>query len=233
MIGPLAKKLVAIALAAAGLAVYSVAGPVFHVEKVEVEGDSWAVSESDVRAGLAQSGEMSLLLGDFEKLSDKVAANVLVRDATVTLDYPGIVRLQVFAREPYARSADGGLIDSNGEWYQSETKKELPIFAMPRALMPEAIVFFSDAMETLEGHGFGITQLHHDWDGWRIFLDNGWVVLLGENKKRQRLDRFAAALPDLRAILNEKGGIRFDMRYPHGMAVAGWTEQYSRGDENG
>lgn len=219
---PLARRVAALVLALAGLAVYAATGPVFHLNRVEVAGDSWAITQDDVRTGLARSGKMSLLFGDFSQLVDQVAAQNLVRTASYSFVLPDGLRLVVQAREPYARSVDGGLVDSTGEWYQSETDANLPIFSMPRALMPQAVEFHTDAKAKLSGHGINITQVHHAWDGWRVFLDNGWVVLLGEHKKRQRLERFVTALPELQSVLQGQESLRLDMRYPHGLAVAGW-----------
>lgn len=227
------KRLAALALALAGLAVYAFAGPVFHLQRVDVTGDSWAVTEADVRAGLSESGRMSLLTGDFGRLAEEVTGLALVRSASVSMDLPDALLLEVKAREPYARAADGGLVDSNGEWYGHESDLELPIFSMPPVLMPEAVAFHADAEATLRGSGLAITQLHHGWDGWRVFLGNGWVVLLGENKKRERLGRFASALADLRGVLLAERGLRFDMRYPHGLAIAGWAARETTGEEDG
>ena len=232
MSNALFKRLVALALALIALAVYAAAGPIFHLHRVAVAGDSWVVSEDEVRSGLARSGKMSLLFGDFSQLADTVASLSPVRAAVVSLDPPNGLRLFVHAREPYARSVDGGLIDSNGEWYQSETDEDLPIFDMSRSLMPQAVEFHTDASADLDEHGFGIIQLDHEWDGWRVTLSNGWVVLIGEHKKRERFGRFVRALPDLRLALQETGSLRFDMRYPHGLAVAGWTER-AKGEGDG
>ena len=232
MSNALFKRLVALALALSALAVYAAAGPIFHLHRVELAGDSWVVSEDEVRRGLARSGKMSLLFGDFSQLADTVASLSPVRAAVVSLDPPNGLRLFVQARQPYARSVDGGLVDSNGEWYQSETDEDLPIFSMSRSLMPQAVEFHTDASSELNEHGFGITQLHHAWDGWRVFLSNGWVVHIGEHKKRDRFGRFVRALPDLRLALQETGSLRFDMRYPHGLAVAGWTER-AKGEGDG
>lgn len=226
------RRAAALAVALAALAVYAFAGPVFHLQRVDVTGDSWAVTEADVRAGLSESGRMSLLTGDFARLADEVSSLALVRSASVSMDLPDGLLLDVKAREPYARAAGGGLVDSNGEWYGHESGLELPIFSMPPAQMPEAVAFHADAEATLRGSGLAITQLHHGWDGWRVFLGNGWVVLLGENKKRERLGRFAGALADLRGVLLSERGLRFDMRYPHGLAIAGWTEHDTLGEDD-
>ena len=232
MSNSLLKKLAALALALSALVLYAVAGPIFHLHRVEVAGDSWVVSEDEVRSGLARSGKMSLLFGDFSQLADTVASLSLVRDAVVSLDPPNGLRLFVQARQPYARSVDGGLVDSNGEWYQSETDEDLPIFSMSRSLMTQAVELHTDASAELYEHGFGITQLNHAWYGWRVFLSNGWVVLIGEQQKRERFGRFVRALPELRLALKETGSLRFDMRYTHGFAVAGWTER-AKGESNG
>ena len=223
------RRALATLVALVALAVYGARGSVFHLREASVVGDSWVLEARDVRLGLAKSGTMSLLYGEFGNLEEHLASNQEVRSAQVELSWPDSIVIDVRAREPYARSSDGGLVDSNGEWYDSGAGEGLPIFSMPRAQMPVAVGFHADASETLARRGLGITQMHHSWDGWRIFLSNGWVLLLGEHKHRERLERFVRAYPDLGRSLESGGNIRLDMRYPNGMAVAGWME----GDENG
>ena len=203
------------------IAFYSTAGPLFHLYRVTVTGDSEVVREQDVRAGLAQSGSMSLIHGDFTALVNNIAALPLVRNVTVHKQMPHGLVLEVTARKAYARSSDGGLVDSNGEWYPADSTHKLPIFAMSRSQMPHAVEFHADANSQLTNYGIGINQVHHTDDGWRLYLSNGWILLLGDSKIGTRLQNFITTLPDLQTGLAGTGNFRFDLRYPHGMALAG------------
>lgn len=214
-----------LALAAALLllvGVYATAGPLFHLYEVKVSGDSWAIKRADVRAALAAAGPLTLVFADFAKLEEGIARLPQVREARVSLLPPHRIELNVVAREAVARAVDGGLIDLTGEWYAAAADGDLPIFAMERADMPQAVEHLAAARAQLKAAGIGVTQLHHADQGWRIFLSNGWVLLLGEQMVQRRLARFSAALPTLQARLAAGANLRFDLRYPHGMAVAGW-----------
>ena len=221
MRGWLRKAIVSCALVFV-VGVYATAGSLLHLHKVEVVGDSWAVSKDDVRHALVRSGTLTLAFADFDELERAIKELPNVRDAQVRLLPPHRIELEVASREAVGRAVDGGLIDITGEWYPSTGDGELPIFAMARSDMPQAVEYLAATREKLEEGGIGITQLHHSDQGWRIFLSNGWVLLLGEQMIQRRLDRFAASLPSLRARLDNGINLRFDLRYPHGMAVAGW-----------
>ncbi|MBF2735241.1 MAG: cell division protein FtsQ/DivIB [Betaproteobacteria bacterium AqS2] len=204
------------------LAVYSTAGPLFHLYEVRITGDAWAVDERAVREGLRQAGPMSLVRGDFDALAAHLAAQPLVKSAELGFDYPHRLAVAVTARDPVARSVDGGLIDVNGQWYAADHAGSLPLFDMDRRRMPRGAALLLAAGPRLAEAGLGATQLHHGADGWRLFLSNGWVLLLGEERIHRRFDRFLRALPELRvAFAAGYGNLRFDLRYPHGMAVAG------------
>lgn len=204
------------------LALYGFAGPVFHLHDVKVTGDAGVVDERAVREGLSRAGSMSLLRGDFDALAKHLAALPPVASAEVEYQYPHSLAVRVAARQAIARSVDGGLIDANGEWYATAFSGALPLFDMDRASMPLGAEILRAAAPRLERAGLGVTQLHRGADGWRLFLSNGWVLLLGEERVHQRFDRFVRSLPRLRqAFAAGYGNLRFDLRYPHGMALAG------------
>lgn len=209
-------------LAALAAVAYSTAGPLFHLHKVRIEGNGgWILRPETVRAGLSESGPMSLVFGDFGPLAAAVADSPLVRSATVRKDYPHEIVVEVETREPVARSATGGLVDLNGEWYAATSNQYLPVFAVTRRQLPQAVSFYGDAVERLAPLGLGINQLRHDGQGWLLFLSNGWVLQLGQRKLLDRMNRFVASWPQLRSQLATAPNLRFDLRYPQGMAVAG------------
>ena len=202
--------------------VYSLAGPVFHLDKLIVKGDgAWLVSVEELRTGLQQSGPMSLVFGDFNSLEQVTSLNALVRSAQVTKEYPNKLILEVKARQPVARNVTGGLVDSNGEWYEGSTNEVLPIFAVEQRNLPLAVALYNDAHHELNLLGLGINQLRKTNQGWLVFLTNGWILQLGKEKLRQRLNRFVNNWSQLSANLDGARNLRFDLRYPHGMAVAG------------
>ena len=200
--------------------IYSTAGPLFHLHQVTVTGEGWVVKPEHIKNGLAQSGEMSLIHGDFTYLEEEIKRIPQVKDAVVIYDYPHDIKLNVELRKAIARAVDGGLIDTNGQWYATEFNGQLPNFDMARSAMPKAVEFYTTASAKLSPEKVNITQLHYSSDGWRVFLNNGWVLLLGDHKIRNRFDRFISVLPKLKLGFSENN-LRFDLRYPHGMAVAG------------
>ena len=215
------KELALIAALAALLTVFSTAGPLFHLEEVEVRGDWARVTVADVHSALSRSGKMSLIFGNFDVIATELATLPDVRKVSVEKDYPDRLVVNIQAREPVARAAQGGLVDSTGQWYPGQSSANLPIFEVTNALLPQAVALHTDVREHIETLGMGINQLHHADDGWRLFLNNGWVLLIGEGKLRERLDRFVKTWPQLQKMLDEGASIRVDLRYPHGMAVTG------------
>lgn len=215
-----------VTLAVGGLLLYSTAGPLFHLHQVRVEGNGgWLLRQEEVRAGLRASGKMSLVFGDFTALEQAVSDKPSVRWASVRRQYPHTLVLEVMAREPVARIAGGGLVDRSGEWYASVSPASLPIFAVGRPALPLAVAFHADAVELLRPLELGINQLRQDAEGWRLFLSNGWVLQLGQRKLRDRLKRFVVTWHQLQMTLEPGAHLRVDLRYPHGMAVAGLQEK--------
>ncbi len=215
------KELVLIGALVLLLAVFSTAGPLFHLEQVEVRGDRAKITVANVRNALSQAGQMSLVFGKFDVIEAELAVLPGVRKVEVEKVYPDRLVVNVQAREPVARAAQGGLVDRTGQWYPGQTNASLPIFEVETALLPQAVALYTDMSKQIDKLGVNINQMYHAEDGWRMFLNNGWVLLLGEGKLRERLDRLIASWPRVQSVLGEGNSIRVDLRYPHGMAVTG------------
>lgn len=219
------RTLVAVVLFALAAAAYSTAGPLFHLHKVTLAGEgAWLLRPETVRAGLQESGKMSLVFGDFAALARHLETSPLIRSATIAKKYPNEIVVTVASRQPVARSATGGLVDSNGQWYQASTNAVLPIFAVDRRLLPQAVALHDDVVAELAAIDLGVNQLRHDGQGWLLFLSNGWILQLGQRKMRTRVQRFVENWPQLHRELAGATNLRFDLRYPRGMAVAGLVE---------
>jgi cell division protein FtsQ len=140
-----------------------------------------------------------------------------VREATVRKNFPDVVEISLQAHEPLARWGDERLVSVRGELFHGELKDELPRFSGPDASAGEMARRYAALSRIAQPLGSPIRELRLSARGaWQVVLDSGLTLELGREGIESRLERFAAAWPQLPAPLP---GRHVDLRYANGFAV--------------
>jgi cell division protein FtsQ len=140
-----------------------------------------------------------------------------VREATVRKNFPDVVEISLQVHEPLARWGDDRLVSTRGEIFHGELQGELPRFVGPDAAAGEMTRRYAALAETARPLGSPIRELRLSARGaWQVVLASGLTLELGREDVQSRLERFAAAWPQLPLPLP---GNHVDLRYANGFAV--------------
>ncbi|MCY4324905.1 MAG: cell division protein FtsQ/DivIB [Betaproteobacteria bacterium] len=221
-------------IATGTVAVVASATSLLHLDRVQVHGDTAAISQPQVTAALAEAGSMTSWGVDLDAFTDAIEQQVAVRRAEARLVLPGTVMLSIQARQPLARTRTGALLDVTGETYHAaNVAARLPIYDGPLTKASEAARMCTVLLAQASAAGFAVSQITWRADGWQVLLGNGWRLRLGRSEVDARIGRFASAWPQLSTRFATLSELVFDLRYMRGMAVSGLAENLTRENENG
>jgi cell division protein FtsQ len=159
---------------------------------------------------------------DMHKLRDAAEQLAWVDRVSIRRVWPQTLVMDVTEQVPAGRWGDDALVNGRGEIFYpaaGELPQGLPRLHGRPDDAPGVVAFHRSASRQLAAVGLEITGLEvlgrHDW---RLELNNGLTLLLGQSRATQVLDRFTLALPVLNDPQGRKPG-RVDMRYENGFAV--------------
>lgn len=143
-----------------------------------------------------------------------------VAGAALRRRLPDGLEVRLSARTPLAAWGGGGLVDVRGRRYEGAAEEWLPIFRGPAGRAASMADFYGAARQTLSPLNTAIVQLQVGEDGeWRVFLQDGVVLYLGREDRRNRLRRYARHAPRLRREFSVLRAV--DLRYEKGFSVIG------------
>ncbi|QJR09633.1 Cell division protein FtsQ [Usitatibacter rugosus] len=139
-----------------------------------------------------------------------------VRDASARRRFPDGMEVQLDAYEAMARWNDGFLVSPDGEVFPGRSADKLPKFLGPDGSAAEMTHQYTGIAKALAPLGSPIEELRLSPRGaWQVGLESGLVLELGRGDVVARIERFAAAWPQL-----VQGAPRYaDLRYPNGFAL--------------
>jgi len=139
-----------------------------------------------------------------------------VRDASARRRFPDGMEVHLEAYEAMARWQDGFLVSPRGEVFAGRSAEKLPKFTGPDGSSLEMAREYAGIAKALAPLGSPVAELRLSPRGaWQVGLESGLVLELGRGDVVARIDRFAAAWPQL-----AQGAPRYaDLRYPNGFAL--------------
>ncbi len=217
-----AVALVAVAAAGAGAKAVQ-QGRILPLERVAVTELPERISDERIREALAPHLHRSLLAVDMRGARQALEALPWVASAEVRRAWPGALEVALVERQPLARWAGGGLLDTDGQRFEppaGTVPEGLARLAGPAGSEREVAELFKDLRQRLAEQGVEVAALRlSPRASWRAELAGGVEVALGRQQPRERAARFAAVLPTLRQA-KQAPLERVDLRYPNGFAVA-------------
>jgi cell division protein FtsQ len=210
----------AFALLAAGVWLAYDAAASQPIRRVVFSGSTERIAASDLDhlAHAVQSAARAPSLAEVREAARRLA---WVREVAVRRRTPDTLEIAFEAHEPVARWNDAGLVNRQGEVFAGEIEGALPRFrgadAPAAAAITERYAAIVRAAEPLASR---ITEVTLSARGaWQVRLESGLVIDLGRGDVAARIERLAAAWPQLQA--RGLAPAHADLRYPNGFALRG------------
>jgi cell division protein FtsQ len=194
----------------------------FPIRDVRVQGGIAHVAPLLLRETIKPFVGAGLLRVDVEGLRTAIEGLPWIRRAAVRRTWPATLVVAVEEQRPFARWANGGLLNADGELFTPEAETlpaGLPLIAGPKGSEKAAVERYGETQRMLQPLGFGITRLSLDARrALELELASGLVVRLGRRQASGRLLRFvrsyakalAPRITDIESV---------DLRYTNGFAV--------------
>lgn len=141
-----------------------------------------------------------------------------VREAAVRRQFPDAIEITFTAHEAFARWNDNQLVSPAGEVFNAEDAAKLPRLRGPEGSGAAVIAEYRSLVPALAPVGSPIAELRLSARGaWQVLLESGLVLELGRADTAARVQRLAAAWPQVAARAAES---RYaDLRYPNGFVL--------------
>lgn len=194
------------------------------VRTLVVEGTFQRVTPIQVEASLAQELERGFLSTDIATMRRQVEALEWVENAEIRRAWPDTLLIRVTEHRAAARWGERGLLNIRGELFTEDARHafpELPHLAGPPGSEREVARRYLSVRGRLAEANLMLRSLAVDERGaWRLVLDGGQEIRLGQRDVAGRLERFfQVAAPALAESMTRVSYV--DLRYTNGFAV-GW-----------
>ena len=193
-----------------------------RVEKVRIEGELSQVDQSFIQQVVSAYAEHSFLRIDLETLKTDLEAGSWVREVSVKREWPETLTVHVTEQQPIARWNNNGLLNKYGQVFYPDNAmvfSELPLLEGPDEKEAEVMSQYQKLTQVLFPHGLRLASVTLSPRGaWRMTLDNGVQVNIGNAEVVARVQRFNRLI---------RGGLfrgfedieYIDLRYRSGIAV--------------
>lgn len=202
-----------------------------QVSRVRIEGRLNHVSATEVEAAIRPLLDARFIEVDLDRIHDVAAALPWVSSVRVERQWPSIVRLRVWEREPVARwGGDEHLLDGQATEFATAGRSVpagLPVLSGPPGSAPAVLERYRQLSEPLKGSLFELQSLSQDARGdWTAIARNGVELRFGRGDwsaaQGYLLGPATVALRERIAQVHH-----VDLRYTNGFSV-GWLEVPAR-----
>lgn len=201
------------------------------IEKIRVQGNFLFIEESMLNEAITEIKSQGFFSLDIQAVREQVETLPWVAQASIRRVWPNGLAIHVVEQQPLARWSEGGLINTQGEWFnplQDTYPKGLPVFSGPKILQTEMSQYYATFTQLLKPLSLSIEQLEtSSRSAVNIYLDNGMKLVLGREQQQVRLQRFIRVYNKLFASKASEVA-QIDLRYSNGMSVT-WRKTQEGG----
>lgn len=193
---------------------------------VMIGGDFTYLQPSELTKMVAGEVDGGFLSVDLARLRQVLRAHPWVREATVSREWPSMLKVEVTEEVPIARWGKKGFLNRLGEELIIENNSHLgalPVLRAETGSSREMMENYQLMAELLVPTGLKIAELQRDNLGvWYLDTAPGLRMVIGRDQISEKIRRFNLVWA---AGLNKyvQNIAAVDLRYPNGLAVA-WRE---------
>jgi cell division protein FtsQ len=202
------------------------------IRYLKVEAPYRHVSADQLRAVVKPFLHKGFFATRLDRVQQAVVAMPWVASAEARKVWPDTLVLRVYERNPVAHWNGDELIGRDGSVFHApgaRKLKALPELSGPDAREPDVLAFYRKVSQQCAGVGLKVRGVDLSGrDSWRVQLDGGAELVIGNVEPEQRLERFLETYPRL---IQDGGGEHFsrvDLRYANGFAVR-WVQPGASG----
>ncbi len=192
------------------------------VRQIELRAEYAHVSAEQIRATVENhlaNGFFAVRLGDVQKA---VMQLPWVERVEARKQWPDVLQLTVYERQPYARWGVDRLISRTGGIFKvpgADAMQGLPLLAGPDERLADVLAFHAECLREFAGSGLAVHAVDLSARGsWRLTLASGAVIEIGRVDAKERLQRFLDVWPKL-ASGAAGPPVYVDLRYENGFAL--------------
>lgn len=194
----------------------------FPIKKVRVYGVSH-LSNAEVQRTLIPLVNRNYFNINVKNIRDQILQLPWVSDLNVRRVWPDEVEITIFEKIALAYWNNLYLVSEKGEIFapnESSYPSNLPKFVGPNGVQMEMIKYFLEINRILIPLHAKISCLEMTpYATWKLILDNGIMVQVGNKDIFLRLNQFVKVYPKIVKNHLGMGVASVDLRYPNGMAV--------------
>lgn len=159
---------------------------------------------------------------NLDAVRDRILQTPWVEDVFVRREWPSKINVTVVEKQATARWNDNMLLSSKGNIFEPEKSTypaDIPVFHGPPGKQTLMLQFYNDINRILTPLHAKISFLEvTPYLSWKLTLDNGIKLQMGQKNMLNRLDHLVRVYPNI--VGDRAGDVEYiDLRYPNGVAV--------------
>ncbi|MCK4607984.1 MAG: cell division protein FtsQ/DivIB [Gammaproteobacteria bacterium] len=196
----------------------------FPLNRVQIEASYQHINPESIQKAIAADIKGGFFSVNVATIKQDVLALPWVYAVNIKRVWPDKIVIVVTEQKAIAHWNQDSLINAAADVFAPENSSfsaadKLPWLSGPNDQAIQVLACYKNINQFLAAIDFNVTQVSLDARGsWYIRLNNGIVVLLGNNNIMNRLQRFVTVYPK---IIGNRGDrvIRVDLRYGNGLAI--------------
>lgn len=199
------------------------------INAVQITGNYTHVDRPALQQVITPYAESNLAFVDATGLENALTKMAWVATAKVTRVWPNTLKIQLTEHSPVARWNNNQLLAETGQAFDPgqsavNNANDLPLLEGPSQQAKWVWQTYRDLTSIVAPLGLKINNLVvNSRNSWRLTLNNGMTVILGQNQLTERLQRFVDVYGK---VIGSRGSdVNYiDLRYVSGMAIK-WKVQ--------
>lgn len=195
----------------------------FPIRSVQVVGKLHFVNPAELQKRIMPYVSKGFFNVPVARISQNLQHIPGVKSVLISRVFPATVQVHINEKTPLAFYHGGGLVSSNGLYFNPQYQNDLPampVFDVAKADLPRTVALYNNLSKVLASDDLVIAKLALSNIGqWQVTLSNNAVLYPGSIKVIERIEAFAKSYPTLLERNKGKTLVSVDLRYRQGFAV--------------
>lgn len=195
---------------------------ILPIKSVSISADAENISAATLKNVVAQNSAGGFFSLNTEQLKNNLMSLPWVKSVDIQRVWPNQLKIKVKERQVAELWGTVGAVDSDGNLFFPEAQtlpKNLPVLNGPNEHATDVVNLYKNLSLILAPASMTISTLTlSDRGSWQLQLNNGLLVILGNDDVASRFKKFIALYPKIIGE-NSSKALTVDLRYPNGIAV--------------